>query len=110
MVCWRGIAYVSLPAICLDLDRGPNIHELADITMLTPTQPTQVLALAGNYRSHLQDDIVPPKFSIPQPFYKSPSCLIAAGESIVIPRCKDRALRGGTGCCDRQDVSQSLER
>ncbi len=36
--------------------------------------------------SHLQDDTVPPQFAIPQPFYKSPPCLIAGGEAIVIPR------------------------
>ena len=60
-------------------------HALSDLKLLPPTQPTQVLALAGNYRSHLQDDVVPPPFTIPQPFFKSPSCLIAHGESIVIP-------------------------
>jgi len=48
--------------------------------------PTQVLAMAGNYRSHLGDEKIPPQFRIPQPFYKSPSCLIASGESIVLPR------------------------
>jgi 2-keto-4-pentenoate hydratase/2-oxohepta-3-ene-1,7-dioic acid hydratase in catechol pathway len=60
-------------------------YPLADVKILTPTRPTQVLALAGNYRSHLRDDEVPAKFTIPQPFYKSPSCLIAHGENIVIP-------------------------
>lgn len=57
-----------------------------EIRLLTPTRPTQVFALAGNYRSHLTDTAVPHKFRIPQPFLKSPSCLIADGEAIVIPR------------------------
>ncbi len=61
-------------------------HALKDVKLLPPTQPTQVLALAGNYRSHLQDDTIPPKFAIPQPFYKSPSCLVGQGEPIVIPK------------------------
>jgi 2-keto-4-pentenoate hydratase/2-oxohepta-3-ene-1,7-dioic acid hydratase in catechol pathway len=61
-------------------------YDLADVKILTPTRPTQVLALAGNYRSHLQDDDVPAKFAIPQPFFKSPSCLVAHGEPIVIPK------------------------
>jgi len=61
-------------------------HALADIQILVPTEPTQVLALAGNYRSHLSDSEIPPKFKIPQPFYKSPSCLIAHAEPIVIPK------------------------
>ena len=58
---------------------------LSGVKLLPPTRPSQVLALAGNYRSHLKDDTLPPKFAIPQPFFKSPSCLIGQGESIVIP-------------------------
>ncbi len=61
-------------------------HALADVKLLPPTRPTQVFALAGNYRSHLNDDKIPPKYMIPQPFFKSPSCLVGQGESIVIPK------------------------
>jgi len=42
--------------------------------------------MAGNYRSHLGDEKIPPQFKIPQPFFKSPSCLIANGEPIVLPK------------------------
>lgn len=58
---------------------------LSSVKLLVPSRPTQVLALAGNYKSHLKDAVIPPKFQIPQAFFKSPSCLIADGESIVIP-------------------------
>jgi 2-keto-4-pentenoate hydratase/2-oxohepta-3-ene-1,7-dioic acid hydratase in catechol pathway len=34
----------------------------------------------------LGDQQIPPQHRIPQPFYKSPSCLIAAGERIVLPK------------------------
>jgi 2-keto-4-pentenoate hydratase/2-oxohepta-3-ene-1,7-dioic acid hydratase in catechol pathway len=61
-------------------------HALSDVKPLPPTRPTQVLALAGNYRSHLAGAPAPAKFQIPQPFYKSPSCLIGHEESIVIPK------------------------
>ncbi len=61
-------------------------YALEEVTLLPPTQPTQILALAGNYRSHLDGEAVPSKFQIPQPFFKSPSCLIADGEKIIIPR------------------------
>jgi 2-keto-4-pentenoate hydratase/2-oxohepta-3-ene-1,7-dioic acid hydratase in catechol pathway len=44
------------------------------------------LALAGNYRSHLAGAPASSKFQIPQPFYKSPSCLIGHDDSIVIPK------------------------
>jgi 2-keto-4-pentenoate hydratase/2-oxohepta-3-ene-1,7-dioic acid hydratase in catechol pathway len=94
---------------------------LSKVKLLVPTDPTQVLALAGNYKSHLNDKNtvttittvtkvttngetletntesqtrvevtkpgdVPEKFRLPQPFFKSPSCLIATGESILLPR------------------------
>jgi 2-keto-4-pentenoate hydratase/2-oxohepta-3-ene-1,7-dioic acid hydratase in catechol pathway len=96
-------------------------YPLSSVKLLVPSaRPTQVLALAGNYKSHLgggshvttvttttkvTTDVasgqttststtlsetekpgeVPPKFQIPQLFFKSPSCLIATGENIVIP-------------------------
>ncbi|MGD9856235.1 MAG: fumarylacetoacetate hydrolase family protein [Planctomycetaceae bacterium] len=95
---------------------------LEEVTLLVPTQPTQVIALAGNYRSHLAGDEsvttivttttttstdlqtgetkstttskteyrssteIPEKFRIPQPFFKSPSCLTPHGGDIVIPK------------------------
>jgi 2-keto-4-pentenoate hydratase/2-oxohepta-3-ene-1,7-dioic acid hydratase in catechol pathway len=58
---------------------------LSEVKLLPPTKPTQVLALAGNYRSHLNADDIPPKFRIVQPFFKSPSCLVGQGENIVLP-------------------------
>ncbi|MEW4566239.1 fumarylacetoacetate hydrolase family protein [Tautonia sp. JC769] len=61
-------------------------YALDEVQVLIPTEPTQVLALAGNYRSHLGDEEIPPLFRIPQPFYKSPSSLVADGEPIVIPK------------------------
>ncbi len=59
---------------------------LKEVKVLTPTKPTQVLAMAGNYRSHLGNEAVPTQFQIPQAFHKGPSCLIATGEPIVLPR------------------------
>ena len=98
-----------------------RMHPLSSVKFLVPSpRPTQVLALAGNYKSHLgggnvvtttttvtketvdgktgektQDTTVtteiekpgevPLKFQTPQLFFKSPSSLIADGETIVIP-------------------------
>jgi 2-keto-4-pentenoate hydratase/2-oxohepta-3-ene-1,7-dioic acid hydratase in catechol pathway len=59
---------------------------LADVKLLPPTQPSQVLALAGNYKSHLAGAPTTAKFAIPQPFYKSPSCLIGHEDAIIIPK------------------------
>jgi 2-keto-4-pentenoate hydratase/2-oxohepta-3-ene-1,7-dioic acid hydratase in catechol pathway len=101
--------------------RTERTHPLSSVKFLTPSaHPTQVLALAGNYKSHLgggdhvttvttttkvttnvqtgqttstsetkteseKPGEVPAKFQTPQLFFKSPSCLIATGEDIVIP-------------------------
>ncbi|MBN2477503.1 MAG: fumarylacetoacetate hydrolase family protein [Pirellulales bacterium] len=57
-------------------------HQLSDVKLLVPAQPSKVLAAAHNYRSH-GGDTAPPE--VPQFFYKPPSCLIAQAEPIVIP-------------------------
>ncbi len=58
---------------------------LSSVTILTPTEPTQVFAMAGNYRSHLNEGPIPEKFRTPQPFLKTTSCLIPHGAPIVLP-------------------------
>src|SRR5262245_29122202 len=61
-------------------------YNLGDVKLLVPCQPTQVLARAGNYRSHLKDTASDPKFKLVQPFFQTPSCLVPTGASIVIPK------------------------
>lgn len=55
---------------------------LSDVTLLVPTQPTKVLAVGLNYKSHLGDRPTP---KVPEIFYKPPSCLIPTGGQIVLP-------------------------
>ena len=62
-------------------------YPLADVKPLVPTRPSKVLALAGNYKTHLGDK---PPAPHPELFFKVPSCLIAAGEPIVIPKGTER--------------------
>lgn len=69
-----------------DWSRTERVHALSDVTLLVPTRPRHVFAMAGNYKSHLQDAEIPPKFRIPQPFFKSPSSLVRHEGRIVIPR------------------------
>ena len=59
-----------------------TVHKLADVKLLVPTRPSKVLALAGNYKSHLEDKPAPAQ---PELFLKPPSCLIAQGQNVVIP-------------------------
>ena len=67
-------------------EKTDDVFALKDVKLLVPTVPTQILALAGNYRSHIGNAEIPPKFRIPQPFLKSPSSLAADGEPIVLPK------------------------
>ncbi len=59
-----------------------KLHRLEDVKVLVPSQPTKVLALAGNYTDHLGDKPLP---KTPEPFYKVPSCLLAHEGDIVQP-------------------------
>lgn len=58
-------------------------HALADVKLLVPSRPSKVLALAGNYKSHLEGQPAPMN---PEIFFKVPSCLIPTGANIVIPK------------------------
>jgi len=58
-------------------------HKLADVKLLVPAEPSKVLAAARNYRSHGASG---ESLKCPQMFFKPPSCLIADGEKIVIPK------------------------
>jgi 2-keto-4-pentenoate hydratase/2-oxohepta-3-ene-1,7-dioic acid hydratase in catechol pathway len=61
-------------------------HALAEVQLLVPTEPRQVFALAGNYRSHLESDEIPEKFKIPQPFLKTIGSLVPHERPIILPR------------------------
>ncbi|MCX6623416.1 MAG: fumarylacetoacetate hydrolase family protein [Acidobacteria bacterium] len=58
-------------------------HKLADVKLLYPVTPSKILALAGNYRSHMGGQTPP---SSPEPFYKPVSCLISPEEPIMFPK------------------------
>lgn len=68
-----------------DWKKTDKVHALSDVTLLVPTRPRHVFAMAGNYKSHLEDTEIPPKFRIPQPFLKSPSSLAPHEGRIIIP-------------------------
>jgi 2-keto-4-pentenoate hydratase/2-oxohepta-3-ene-1,7-dioic acid hydratase in catechol pathway len=63
-----------------------KVHALSDVMLMVPTRPRHVFAMAGNYKSHLSEAEIPPKFRIPQPFYKSVSSLTPHESRIVIPK------------------------
>ena len=60
-----------------------HTHPLEHVELLAPSEPTKALAMALNYRSHLHDAPQPKR---PEPFYKTPNCLIGPGDDIILPR------------------------
>lgn len=58
-------------------------HALADVKLLVPVRAGKVLAMAGNYKSHLGDQ---PAHADPELFFKVPSCLIPTEAAIVYPQ------------------------
>lgn len=68
-------------------EKTETTHALSDVTILVPSKnPTKVLALAGNYKSHIGDSEPNP---YPEPFIKLPSSLIPQGGDIVQPADTD---------------------
>lgn len=55
---------------------------LSAVRFLPPTKPTKVVAIGVNYLSHVGERRAP---SEAQPFLKSPSSLIGAGDAILLP-------------------------
>ena len=60
---------------------GKNLRS-SDVKMLPPCEPSKVIAVGLNYRSHLGDRPVP---AYPGLFAKYPSSLIGHGDPIVMP-------------------------
>ena len=64
-------------------EKTETTHALSDVTILVPSKnPSKVLALAGNYKSHIGDSEPNP---YPEPFIKLPSSLLAPGGEVVQP-------------------------
>ncbi len=62
---------------------GDVTHKLSEVKLLYPCQPTKILAMALNYKSHLGDRQPP---SQPELFWKPVSALQNPGDPIVIPQ------------------------
>jgi 2-keto-4-pentenoate hydratase/2-oxohepta-3-ene-1,7-dioic acid hydratase in catechol pathway len=68
-------------------EKTETTHALSDVTILVPSKnPSKVLALAGNYKSHIGDSEPNP---YPEPFIKLPSSLLAHGGEVVQPADTD---------------------
>lgn len=64
-------------------EKTEKTHALSDVKLLTPVPPTgKVLALAGNFQSHLGTAA---PFKNPEVFFKLPTSLVPTGADVVIP-------------------------
>ena len=66
-----------------DYEVTDHTHPLSEVALLAPCVPGKIVAIGLNYKSHLGDR-EPPK--VPEPFFKTPSCVVGPGETIVLPR------------------------
>ena len=57
-------------------------HALSEVKLLYPCEPSKILAVGRNYKSHLGDRQAPER---PEMFYKPVSALQNTGDPIVIP-------------------------
>ncbi len=55
---------------------------LADVRLLAPVEPSKIIAVGRNYKSHLGDR---PPLTAPGLFAKFPNSIVATGEAIVLP-------------------------
>ena len=60
-----------------------NTVAAGEVKLLYPVEPTKVFALAGNYRSHLDEGQTAPEH--PEPFYKPISSLQHPDDPILVP-------------------------
>ena len=65
-----------------DIAPTGNVLPLGDVRLLAPCEPSKVLAVGRNYKSHLGER-TPTEY--PAVFLKLPSCIIGPDEAIVIP-------------------------
>ena len=61
-----------------------NTLSLAQVKLLAPCEPSKVVAVGRNYKSHIADRNIEPAKE-PGLFWKPSSCIVGTGEDIVLP-------------------------
>ena len=60
-----------------------NTYDLSNVSLLAPVEPSKIIAIGLNYKSHLGNKKMP---TVPEPFFKTPSSLIGPEDQIIIPK------------------------
>jgi 2-keto-4-pentenoate hydratase/2-oxohepta-3-ene-1,7-dioic acid hydratase in catechol pathway len=66
-----------------------EVHEVADVQLLHPTEPRKILAIGLNYRAHASESELDVPL-VPVVFAKWASALVGHGADIVVPREETR--------------------
>ena len=69
--------------------RGEQLGTVGTVKLLPPVRPSKVIGIGRNFRAHAAEfgNEVPTE---PLLFFKPPSCLIAGGEAVALPRGYER--------------------
>jgi 2-keto-4-pentenoate hydratase/2-oxohepta-3-ene-1,7-dioic acid hydratase in catechol pathway len=65
-----------------DYETTTDVRPVSSVRLLAPAEPSKMVAIGLNYRSHLGDREAP---KVPEPFLKTPSSVIGPGDPIVLP-------------------------
>ena len=66
-----------------DYHTTKNTYDLSNVSLLAPVEPSKIIAIGLNYKSHLGNKKMP---TVPEPFFKTPSSLIGPEDQIIIPK------------------------
>ncbi len=62
-----------------------TIHNIDDVRLLTPIEPSKILCVGLNYKDHIEEvGATPPEF--PSHFMKPPTAIIGPGDAILYPK------------------------
>ncbi len=88
--CVEGTTVYALPdGPFAELRPGPKVAELSDVQLLAPCEPSKVVAVGLNYRSHAQEL----NLQLPQSpllFIKPRTSVVGPGASVVYPAMSER--------------------
>ena len=65
-----------------DYEVTDHAHAWSEVRLLSPSSPSKIFFMGGNYSDHLGDED-PPAF--PQVYIKTPNSIIGPDETIVVP-------------------------
>ncbi len=82
-------AFFLIEGSCFDIKKVSEAPLSAEIKLLTPVEPSKIIALGANYKKHAAELNLSVN-SDPTIFQKPITSLIAEGEDIILPACSTK--------------------